>query len=201
MHGDAGHAPNNQSFRLRPSSLRRGDTRPANGLPLPPSNRKQAVMAGRILNRRELRKQSDEAEARETQPASEAEEEEEVDEAGDDDEEDDDEGGAKGDAEDEGGDEEEAKPAKKKAKPKPVAAPKVRKPRKPKAPPRMRARWGVFDAAMKQIAIFDYNQRAAAEQKAAEMVAKKNGSTFFLQIVKEPMPEPAAVEAAAPAAK
>ena len=63
----------------------------------------------------------------------------------------------------------------------------------------MPARWGVFDASMKQVAIFDYNQRPAAEQKAVELAAKKNG-TFFLQIVKEPMAEAPAAEAAAAAA-
>ena len=45
-----------------------------------------------------------------------------------------------------------------------------------------------------------YNQRAAADEKAAELAAKKNG-TFFLQIVKEPMPEPDAGGAPGPKAK
>jgi hypothetical protein len=36
----------------------------------------------------------------------------------------------------------------------------------------MRARWGVFDSAMRQVAIFDYNQRAAPEEKAAELAGK-----------------------------
>jgi hypothetical protein len=75
---------------------------------------------------------------------------------------------------------------KKKAK----APPKPKKPRKKKEPPRLCARWGVFDSSMKQVAIFDYNQRAQADQKVADLAAKKN-ATFFLQIVKEPMPEPA----------
>ncbi|HEV3259092.1 MAG TPA: hypothetical protein VG013_19625 [Gemmataceae bacterium] len=88
---------------------------------------------------------------------------------------------------------EAAPPAKKGAKK--AAAPKVKKPRKKKEPPRMCARWGVFDAGMKQVAIFDYNQRAAADQKIADLVAKKNNAVYFLQIVKEPMPEPAPVEA------
>jgi hypothetical protein len=75
------------------------------------------------------------------------------------------------------------------------AAPKVKKPRSKKAPPRLRARWGVFDAGMKQVAIFDYNQRTAADKKLADLLAKKKGS-HFLQIVKEPMPEPGPVVAA-----
>jgi hypothetical protein len=128
-------------------------------------------MAGRILNRRELRKQADEAEARESSQAPEA--DDEIDDAGD-----------AGVAKDK-----RSRPAKAKA-----PAAKARKPRKPKAAPRMRVRWGVFDGSMKQVAIFDYNQRAAADEKAAELAAKKN-SAFFLQMVKEPMPEPASRDA------
>jgi hypothetical protein len=119
-------------------------------------------MAGRILNRRELRKQADQAEQAAT-VAPDA-------------------------TPDEG-------PAVKKARAKAPAAAKVRKPRKPKVPPRLRARWGVFDTGMKQVAVFDYNQRAAADEKVAELLAKKKG-LHFLQMVKEPMPEPA--PAAAP---
>ena len=99
---------------------------------------------------------------------------------------------AKGGAPAEGG----TPAAKKKAKVKAAGAPKVKKARKKKEPPRMCARWGVFDAAMKQVAIFDYKQRAMADQKIADLVAKKNAK-YFLQIVKEPMPEPVAEEPAA----
>jgi hypothetical protein len=67
-----------------------------------------------------------------------------------------------------------------------AAVPKPRKPRKKKEPVRMRARWGVFDGSMKQVAIFDYSQRQAADEKLAELMAKKKG-LYFLQIVKEPM--------------
>jgi len=87
-----------------------------------------------------------------------------------------------------------AAPPKKQRKLKTPAAPKVRTPRVKKTPPRMRARWGVFDGAMKQVAIFDYDQRASADDKLAELLAKKKGS-HFLQIVKEPMAEPPPVEA------
>lgn len=76
-----------------------------------------------------------------------------------------------------------------KAKTKVPAAPKARKPRKKKEPVRLRARWGVFDAGMKQVAIFDYNQRGAADEKLADLRAKRKG-LFFLQIVKDPMPVP-----------
>jgi hypothetical protein len=87
-----------------------------------------------------------------------------------------------------------AGPPDKPPKAKTPAASKVRKTRAKKAPPRLRARWGVFDAGMKQVAIFDYNQRAAADEKLADLLAKKKG-IHFLQIVKEPMPEPAAIAA------
>jgi len=70
------------------------------------------------------------------------------------------------------------------------AAAKARKPRAKKVPPRLRARWGVFDGTMKQVAIFDYNQRAAADDKLADLRAKGKG-VYYLQIVKEPMAEPA----------
>ncbi len=70
------------------------------------------------------------------------------------------------------------------------AATAKKKPRAKRALPRMRARWGVFDASMRQIAIFDYNQRDAADAKLANLLAKNKG-IHFLQIVKEPMLEPA----------
>ena len=81
------------------------------------------------------------------------------------------------------------KPPKKAKAKKAAAAPKAKKPRKPKMPPRLRARWCVYDSGMKQVAIFDYNQRGAAEEKLAALLTTKKG-THFLQIVKEPMPEP-----------
>ncbi len=121
-------------------------------------------MAGRVLNRRELRKQSDQAE-QQSEAASPA-----VVEVG------------------------EAPPKAKKARAKAPAAPRVKKPRPKKAPPRMRARWGVFDGGMKQVAVFDYNQRAAAEEKVADLHGRNKGP-HFLQIVKEEMPEPEPVVA------
>jgi hypothetical protein len=124
---------------------------------------KQAIVASRILNRRVLRAQADQAEGSNTGAVDTA---------------------------------PVAVPLKKHAKAKTPPAPKVKKTRAKKAPPRLRARWGVFDSGMKQVAIFDYNQRAAADEKLADLLAKKKG-IHFLQIVKEPMPEPVPVEAAA----
>jgi hypothetical protein len=116
-------------------------------------------MAGRILDRRELRAQTDEAERQEA---------------------------ANGGAEGAGTGE---TPPKKGSKAKKPTAPKARKSRAKKAPPRLFARWGVFDGGMKQVAIFPYNQRDAAEKKLGELLAKQKG-VYFLQIVKEAMPEP-----------
>jgi hypothetical protein len=143
-------------------------------------------MAGRILNRRELRRQSDAAEsARPEDVEDEAEAVEEDEEEPEEGEE-----AAEG-PEEEGAEEAPAKKAKAKAKAK--AKPKaVRKPRKTKAALRMRARWGVFDSSMKQVAVFDYKDRAAADAKVAELLATRKTGTFFVQMVKEPMPEDAA---------
>ena len=141
-------------------------------------------MAGRTLNRRELRRQSDAAESAgregaedETDTAEEGEEEAE-------------DGLQAAEGSEEGGDE-EAPATKAKAKPK-----AVRKPRKPKAAHRLRARWGVFDSSMKQVAVFDYKDRAAADAKVSELLASRKTGTFFLQLVKEPMPEDGAPAAA-----
>ncbi len=136
-------------------------------------------MAGRILNRRELRRQSDAAESADRDEF----EEEAVDaEEGEEEAEEDDKAAGRSENEAE---EEVPRP---KARAKPKAPPKPRKPRKLKAAPRMCARWGVFDASMKQLAVFDYRDKPLAEAKVRELAAKKNG-TFFLQLVKEPMPE------------
>src|SRR5437588_5906112 len=55
----------------------------------------------------------------------------------------------------------------------------VKKPRKKKEPPRLCARWGVFDNSMKQVASFAYNQRAEADQKMADLSQKKAGGYFI----------------------
>jgi hypothetical protein len=120
-------------------------------------------MAGRVLNRHELRKQSDQAEQQPETAAPAA-------------------AGAEA-------------PPRKKARAKAPAAPRVKKPRPKKAPARLRARWGVFDGGMKQVAVFDYNQRAAAEQKVADLHGRNKG-IHFLQVVKDEMPEPEPVEQA-----
>ena len=55
---------------------------------------------------------------------------------------------------------------------------------------RVCARWGVYDGAMKLVETFDYKDRALAEQKAAELTeVRHNGTTYFVQIVKEGIAE------------
>jgi hypothetical protein len=66
---------------------------------------------------------------------------------------------------------------------------KPRKPRAKKEPPRMCARWCIFNNSMKAVAVFDYNQRTAADAKLAALLDQKTG-LHFLQMVKEPMPAP-----------
>ena len=110
-------------------------------------------MAGRTLNRRELRKQTDEAEQAEAGVSEVA---------------------------------STVAPPKAAVRRKSGAAPPVRKSRKPKVSPRMRALWCIYDGGMKEVALFDYNQRAAAEEKLAALMGKQKG-VFFLQIVKQPM--------------
>src|SRR4051794_26034592 len=111
-------------------------------------------MAKRVLNRRQLRAEADQA-ARTEAPA---------------------------------GAEESppAKPGKAAKAAKPPA--RAKKPRAKKEPSRLRARWGVFDNSMKRVAVFDYNQRAAADLKLAELNTRKSGH-YFMQVVKEPIPE------------
>ena len=117
-------------------------------------------MAGKPQNRRELRRQYDAAE-----PLDPMEEDAvEAIEADD--------------------DEEEKKPKKKKAPAKPKA--KAVKAVKPSA--RMRIVWTVLNDAFKPVGTFDFNQKEAADARAAELTAKGKG-THFVQKTKEPMPD------------
>ncbi len=117
-------------------------------------------MAGKPQNRRELRRQYDAAEPLDPM------EEDAVDAVEADDE------------------EEEKKPKKKKAAAKPKA--KAVKAVKPSA--RMRIVWTVLNDAFKPVGTFDFNQKEAAEARAAELTAKGKG-THFVQKTKEPMPD------------
>ena len=118
-------------------------------------------MAGKPLNRLELRRQNDAAEPLDPM---EDESEELHDEAEDD-------------------DSQDRKAKKKKA---PVKKPKAAKAVKPAA--RMRIVWVVMNDAFKPVGTFEYSQKAAAEARAAELTAKGKGP-HFVQKTKEPMPD------------
>ena len=90
-----------------------------------------------------------------------------------------------------------AKATRAKAAPKPKAPPKPRAPRKKKEPPRLFARWGVFDGGMHRLAVFPYNDRAGADAELAELRGRKAGD-FFVLLVKEPEAPSPQAEALAP---
>jgi hypothetical protein len=125
---------------------------------------KDGFMAGKPLNRLELRRQSDAAE-----PLDPMEDESE-------------------DAiEDVDDDEAEGKKPKKKPKAPSKAKPKAVKAAKPAA--RMRIVWTVMNDAFKPVGtFFEYSQKGAAETRAAELTAKGKG-THFVMKSKEPMPD------------
>ncbi|MFM8702805.1 MAG: hypothetical protein ACKOHG_02880, partial [Planctomycetia bacterium] len=53
---------------------------------------------------------------------------------------------------------------------------------------RMKAYWGVYNQAMKRLALFEYSDRKAAEKKAADLVASSR-TNHFIQLVKEAITE------------
>jgi hypothetical protein len=121
-------------------------------------------MAGKPLNRLELRRQSEAAEPLDPMEDETDEAVEEV-------------------------DEEEVVEKKPKKKPKAAAKPKkASRPAKPAA--RMRIVWVVLNDAYKPVGTFEYTQKEAALARAAELTAKGRG-THFVQRTKEPMPEDA----------
>jgi hypothetical protein len=58
---------------------------------------------------------------------------------------------------------------------------------------RYRMMWGVFDNSAQQVAVFAYSQKSDAEKKLKDMEGKPRGP-FFLQPVKEAIPEPEQLE-------
>src|SRR4051812_42084108 len=107
-------------------------------------------MAGKPLNRLELRRQNDAAE-----PLDPMEDESE-------------------DLNDDSDDEESERKVKKKPKAAAKSKAKAVNPVKPAA--RMRIVWVVLNDAFKPIATFEYSQKEAAETKAAEMTARGKGT-------------------------
>lgn len=68
---------------------------------------------------------------------------------------------------------------------------------KSRTPERKRLVWAVFNGSMKEEARFPYDQRDAAEEKIAQLRTKSPKKLFFIQRVKEPIPDapPPAAEA------
>lgn len=111
-------------------------------------------MARKVVNRKELRAQADAAEARGKAAKKE-------------------------------------KPAKEKKEKKEKVAkekkpPAVKKPSRKKVvkEARMKAYWGIFNQAMKRLAMFEYADKRAAEKKASEL-----GPNHFVQLIKEAIAE------------
>ena len=48
--------------------------------------------------------------------------------------------------------------------------------------------WGVFNQTLRRISLFEYNQRAEADKKAAEL-SESQKSPHFVQLVKEAIEE------------
>jgi hypothetical protein len=148
---------------------------------------KENLMAGKPLNRLDLRRQREAAEPLDPM-------EDEVDEI------------ATEDEEIVEGTRKKKSKAATKAKPKAKAKAKPKTVRAAKPATRMRIVWAVLNDAFKQVATFEYNQKDAAFAKAAELTAKGKG-THFVQRLKEPMPDDAPgigaslPRATAPAAK
>ena len=127
-------------------------------------------MAARVLSRRALRDEHDEASRRGEDLEANDSDESEVD---------------------------EKKPARKPrarktsdsaAKPKAPAKPRARK-KAVKVPPRMFARWAICDGGLKRLVIFEYRDLIAAEAKLADLREQKKGP-FCLLLVKDPYEPP-----------
>ena len=61
---------------------------------------------------------------------------------------------------------------------------KVKAKRKKKAPTvvRMKVFWGVFNHAMKRVALYEFNQRKAAEKRAAELTDSGKPPHFVMKV-------------------
>jgi len=80
-------------------------------------------------------------------------------------------------------------PAEKKGEKKAAAPPKPKKPRAKKEAEvvRLRIYWGVFNHQLKRVALFDFNQRKAADKRAEEL--STGDKPHFVQKVKEKVEE------------
>src|SRR2546421_5619337 len=126
---------------------------------------KDGFMAGKPLNRLDLRRQREAAEPLDPMEDETDEVVEEV-------------------------EEEEVAERRPKKKAKAPAKSKAKSSRSAKPAARMRIVWAVLNDAFKPVGTFEYSQKQAAEAKATELTARGKG-THFVQRTKEPMPEDA----------
>jgi hypothetical protein len=136
------------------------------------------LMGRRILNRKEMRADFDEAERRRTDEDQEAEDELEE-------EEEDEEEEAEGEEEEAAEEEEEAVAVKKK---KPAPKPKAKSRARVAKVVRMRVVWGVYNNSNQLVTTYEYPKKQDALAHAARLTADKK-STHFIQPVKEPIEE------------
>lgn len=158
--------------------------------------------AGGGKSRMDMRREADAVEAREKGEEEEVDDEDaDEDDEDEDGEEDGDEAAADPDAEgaaapdddeDDEDDEDEDGVKKKKKKKKVVKAKKVAAPKKKRTKAvkivRQRATWVVFDNSSKRVGAFPYAQKAEAEALMAAKIEEKK-TTFFIQLIKEPIEE------------
>ena len=78
--------------------------------------------------------------------------------------------------------------AKKATKKKAVKKKTVKKKKKSAEPIRVKAFWGVFNHALKRVALYDYSQKRQAVTRAKEL-STGNKTPHFVQKVKEPITE------------
>ena len=83
---------------------------------------------------------------------------------------------------------EKADDGKKKAPKKKAAKRPSRAKKKTAADLRMRLFWGVFNQSMKRVALYEFNQKRAADKKASELTESSKGP-HFVQRVKEMIEE------------
>ena len=79
---------------------------------------------------------------------------------------------------------------KKTAKKKATRTTTTRRATKVKAPQRKRLVWAVYSGTMKEEARFLYAERKAAEKKLDQLRAKATKKRYFIQPIKEPLPDP-----------
>src|SRR5690606_29815728 len=92
---------------------------------------------------------------------------------------------------DDAGDDTAAKP-KAKARARKPAAKKTTRRTKEKVPPRRMLMWAVYNGNMKEEARFSYAERAAADEKIAQLREKSAKKLFFIQPIKVPLGDAAA---------